>query len=84
MLALNNNLENKRFFDGSLVGNLKAHVGLTSDVLPPFESCNQHRSYLILIQHILFTPCNGVGTKSFLEKLVINVNVHQVFNMFHC
>jgi hypothetical protein len=37
MLTLNNNLEN-RSFDGSLVGIWKAHVGFTSNVMPPSKS----------------------------------------------
>ncbi len=34
----------------------------------------------IFWQHILFIPCHGVGVRSLLQKLIINVYVHQVFH----
>jgi hypothetical protein len=34
----------------------------------------------IFRQHILFIPCHGVSFRSFSQKLVINVYVHQVFH----
>ncbi len=80
-IELNNNLENKMFCHQGIQ---RHHVGLH-----PYLTFVQWQTFIctfikighwIFRQYIFFIPCHGVGARSILQKLVINVYVHQDFH----